>query len=73
MRLLILSLLLTLNSFMPAQSQSLTWIKQLGGTSADFGYSIAVDSAGNVYATGSFEGTADFDPGTGIYNLTSAG
>ena len=26
----------------------------------------------NVYTTGSFRGTVDFDPGSGIYNLTSA-
>jgi hypothetical protein len=54
-------------------SGELIWAKSFGGASADVGYSIAVDSSGNVYTTGLFEGTADFDPGTGITNLTSAG
>ncbi|HUP12902.1 MAG TPA: SBBP repeat-containing protein, partial [Niastella sp.] len=56
-----------------AQSQTLSWAKQLGGTSRDVGYSIAVDGLGNVYTTGAFKGTADFDPGPGVADLTSAG
>jgi uncharacterized protein (TIGR02145 family) len=54
-------------------SGNFVWAKQLGGTSGDFGYSIAVDASGNVYTTGDFEGTADFDPGQGTFNLTSVG
>jgi RTX calcium-binding nonapeptide repeat (4 copies)/Beta-propeller repeat len=49
------------------------WAKRLGGTNDDFVASIAVDGSGNVYTTGSFYGTADFDPGIGTANLTSAG
>jgi hypothetical protein len=49
------------------------WAKQMGGTDPDAGYDIAVDAAGNVYTTGYFWGTADFDPGPGSFNLTSAG
>ncbi len=30
-----------------------------------------IDSSGNVYATGVFEGTVDFDPGLGVQNLIS--
>ncbi len=51
---------------------NLLWAKQLGGISVDGGLSIAVDAVGNVYATGDFAGTADFDPGPGIFNFTSA-
>ena len=56
-----------------AQLTNLVWAKQMGGTGNDEGNSIATDASGNVYATGSFEGTVDFDPGVGTANLTSAG
>lgn len=37
------------------------------------GANLAVDAAGNIYATGVFNGTIDFDPGAGVFNLTSSG
>jgi len=49
------------------------WAKSLGGGDYDEGYGIALDSSGNIYTTGYFRNTADFDPGTGTHNLTSAG
>jgi hypothetical protein len=52
---------------------SLYWAKQMVGSGDDFGESMAVDSAGNVTTTGYFTGTVDFDPGPGVFNLTSAG
>ena len=44
-----------------------------GGALRDSGNAIAVDAAGNVYTTGYFNATADFDPGDGVFNLTSVG
>jgi len=56
-----------------ASAQNLEWARGMGGTGVDMGHTIAVDLSGNVYATGLFAGTADFDPGPGVFNLTSAG
>ena len=49
----------------------LIWAKRVGGTGFDIGYSVAVDNSGNIYCTGSFIGTVDFDPNAGVSNLTS--
>ncbi|MBA3665018.1 MAG: SprB repeat-containing protein [Bacteroidetes bacterium] len=49
------------------------WAKLLGGTAIDVGYSLAIDSISNLYITGSFQGTADFNPGAGTYTLASNG
>lgn len=59
--------------FAIAQKPDLQFAERFGGTSFDNGQSIAVDLFGNVYTCGNFEATADFDPGTGVYNLTSVG
>lgn len=49
------------------------WVKTFGGGGSDSGYSVVADSTGNVYVTGNFLGTVDFDPGAGTSNLTDAG
>ena len=56
-------------------THSYEWAKSmgLGGTLEDVGYAITTDASGNVYTTGLFTGIVDFDPGTGIAYLTSAG
>ena len=76
-RLSLLSLIFACTVFFGAThncyAQTLEWAKGMGGTSNDYGRSIALDASGNVYTAGYFYGTADFDPGAEIYNLTSAG
>ena len=55
-----------------AQTPTLNWAKQIGSSGTDYGYSIAVHSNGNVYTTGFFTGTVDFDPSSvGTYTLTA--
>ena len=39
----------------------------------DRGHSIAVDASGDLYVTGYFNGTVDFDPGAATYNFTAVG
>lgn len=49
------------------------WAKSMGGSYTDDGRVIRFDADKNIYVSGSFSLTADFDPGSGIFNLTSAG
>lgn len=51
----------------------LTWAVSLGSSENDRGYDIVTDRLGNVYVSGVFSGTMDFDPGPGVFNRTSQG
>jgi hypothetical protein len=50
-------------------SGNFVWAKSMGGSYDDFSYAITLDASGNIYTTGSFKGTADFDPGAPVFNL----
>lgn len=52
---------------------NLIWVKTFGSTSSDCGRSITKDSSNNLYVTGNFGGSVDFNPGTGINLLNSSG
>jgi len=68
-KILLFVLLLLCTTFIFAQSEAWLWAKQAGGTNADFGRVIAIDSSGNSYVTGYFQGSASF----GSTTLTSSG
>ena len=68
----LLVLLITIAS-LNANGQTLEWARSMGGSDNDLAYSIATNDSGSVYVTGVFRGTVDFDPGAGIFNLTSNG
>lgn len=42
------------------------WTKTVGGMGWDYGYSIAIDTSGDVYFAGGFSNTVDFDPSGGV-------
>ncbi len=50
---------------------SFIWANAMGGSDSEFAIGLNVDVDGNILATGTFIGTADFDPGIGVENLNS--
>lgn len=49
----------------------LIWAKNIGGDKSDDGRYMSTDVSGNIYIAGTFQGTVDFDPGPGLFPLTS--
>ncbi len=54
-------------------SGNFSWARRFGANLADYGQGLATDALGNIYVTGYFQNTVDFDPGAGVANLTSTG
>jgi len=51
----------------------LIWSRAIGGQGTDMGYGITVDAQDQIYTTGSFSGTVDFDPAETTATLSSDG
>ncbi|MES2747288.1 MAG: T9SS type A sorting domain-containing protein [Bacteroidota bacterium] len=47
------------------------WAKSMGGPNGNFVRSMQRDASGNLYLTGTFTGTCDFDPSVSINSLTT--
>lgn len=62
--------LTALGIVVPATAQTYQWAKGIGGNAVSLD---VLGTTGDVYVTGNFYGTADFDPGAGTANLTSVG
>lgn len=54
-------------------SGNLIWAKGAGATLNDYGRSISKDPSGNVYITGTYINTVDFDPSASVSSITSSG
>ena len=52
-------------------AQTLEWAGRVGGNNRDAGNALEIDATGNVFTTGIYKGTVDFDPGPGLFNLIS--
>jgi gliding motility-associated-like protein len=54
----------------------LIWAKQFGNSPVVYSGStildVKCDAQGNIFTVGGFAGTCDFDPGTGVFNLTAS-
>jgi len=56
-----------------AQKVVTEWARQIGGNDYDNALSVTTDPWGNVYYTGFFSSTVDFNPGAGQMSLTASG
>jgi hypothetical protein len=60
-----------LNTF--SQDAPFAWGHGIGGSGWDRAYDVTTDNEGNIYLTGVFGGTVDFDPSENTYSLSSHG
>ena len=51
---------------------SFQWGRAAGGTDSERAFGVAINENGKVYVTGTFEGTVDFDPASGVPPVTAA-
>lgn len=54
-------------------SGNFLWAKKMGGKGNDCGLSLSIDGSGNIFTSGYFSDTLDFDPGPGTFTLTADG
>ena len=54
-------------------SGNLIWAKSFGAATSEDGLYVGCDLAGNIYCSGTFYSTVDFDPGPGAYTLAAVG
>ena len=56
-----------------APNGNFIWAKSVGGSRIDVGNGITADANNNLLITGYFSTTADFDPGSGVFNMSTRG
>ncbi|MBU3675645.1 MAG: gliding motility-associated C-terminal domain-containing protein [Chitinophagaceae bacterium] len=72
MRLVICIFILIFNGLI-SLAQVPSWVNKIGSNLEEDTYGVDHDMNGNVYVTGWFKNTVDFDPGPAQFNLTSNG
>jgi len=55
------------------KSGDLIWVKHFDGAGSSTVWGMSIDSLDNIYVSGNFWGTIDFDPSPGVTNLTAIG
>jgi len=63
---------IVLNPSASAWSEPSATVSVIGGTLGDQSRRVKIDKDGNVYTTGYFQGSVDFDPGPGVATLTAS-
>ena len=71
MKKILLLIFLVAFYFTNAQTPTFEWGKMFGNNQNLYVYDNATDANGNVYLTGEYSGTVDFDPGAGTFNQTA--
>lgn len=71
MKKILLLLSLVAFYFTNAQTPNYAWGRMFGNNQNLYVYDNATDAFGNVYLTGEYSGTVDFDPGAGTSNETA--
>jgi len=56
-----------------SQAPTPVWVNDIGGSGDSKPTGLITDSQNNIYVTGYFSATVDFDPSAGVKNLTSVG
>lgn len=51
---------------------NLLWNKRIGNATTESVNDMDIDTSGNIYIGGYMKGTTDFDPGAGVYNISTA-
>ncbi|VXA94622.1 Por secretion system C-terminal sorting domain-containing protein [Flavobacterium sp. 9AF] len=73
MKKFLLCFILSISFNFYSQTPSFEWAHHFGNTAAILVYDNITDASGNVYITGEYSGTIDFDPGSGTAMQTSNG
>ncbi len=53
------------------EAQEYRWVSTIGSTNVEVAQGVRTDTEGNIYVYGTFRGKVDFDPGVGVFELST--